>query len=272
MATRITSFEPSVWCSPITSRLALGTAQFGQPYGIANQAGQVSAAEAAAIIACARENGWDTLDTAITYGHSEQRLGEIGVREWRVVTKLPAVPESCRDVAAWVTTAVRESLARLGISKLHGLLLHRPEQLTQPQGEALYGALLAVKCAGMTDGIGVSIYQPEELDALWPRFALDLVQAPFNVLDRRLQLLRMAAPSADFWGGGAHALGISPRSFADGPGGATREIFALAVTLGPVGRLAPIRTDSGDRSVFGLRLGDSGHRPHRRGRRITGST
>ena len=46
-------------------KLALGTAQFGMDYGIANRAGRVSQDEVASILTRARSEGIDTLDTAI---------------------------------------------------------------------------------------------------------------------------------------------------------------------------------------------------------------
>ncbi|RXE55083.1 aldo/keto reductase [Methanoculleus taiwanensis] len=169
------------------SRIALGTVQFGLPYGVANTSGQVNPGEAAAILQQARAAGIDTLDTAIAYGESEQRLGEIGVEAWHVVSKLPAMPERCTNVNTWVQEAVACSLERLKIDSLYGLLLHRSEQLLEPSGEELYSALVDLKEQGMVKKIGVSIYNPEELDLLWPDFRLDLVQAPFNILDRRIQ-------------------------------------------------------------------------------------
>jgi aryl-alcohol dehydrogenase-like predicted oxidoreductase len=165
--------------------VALGTVQFGLPYGIANEAGQVTGPEAAAILRCAWSAGIDTLDTAISYGESEQRLGEIGVRDWRVVTKVPPVPDSVTDVAAWVRAAVSGSLDRLRISSLHAVLLHRADQLLGARGDALYRALRGLRESGVTGKIGVSVYSPDDLDALCPRFAFDLVQAPLNVFDRR---------------------------------------------------------------------------------------
>lgn len=170
----------------MNNRLALGTVQFGLPYGITNQAGQVSREEAAAILNHAWEAGIDTLDTAIAYGESEQRLGEIGVAKWRIVSKLPALQEPCKDVAGWVRESVDASLARLKVSRLSGLLLHRSQQLLSPQGGGLYRELIALKDQGKVEKIGISIYNPEELDALWPHYKIDLVQAPFNVIDRRL--------------------------------------------------------------------------------------
>jgi aryl-alcohol dehydrogenase-like predicted oxidoreductase len=167
-------------------KLALGTAQFGLAYGIANTEGQVTAGAAVKILARAREAGMDTIDTAIAYGESEQRLGEAGVEGWQIVSKLPAVPDGCTDIQAWVTANVDESLARLKVPHLRGVLLHRPGQLLEVNGRKLYQALSQLKDAGKVEKIGISIYEPSELDDLCAQYEFDLVQAPFNVFDRRL--------------------------------------------------------------------------------------
>ena len=168
------------------NRLALGTVQFGLPYGISNQVGQVSRAEAKAMLQLAKVNGINTLDTAIAYGDSETCLGEVGTQGFKVVTKLPAVPDSCTDVNAWVVQQVNESLLRLDLTEIHGLLLHRSDQLLGLNGAMLYQALKALKDNGQVQKIGISIYTPTELDALIPRYRFDLVQAPFNLVDQRL--------------------------------------------------------------------------------------
>ena len=168
------------------SRLALGTVQFGLPYGIANQSGQVSRAVANAMLQLALANGIDTLDTAIAYGDSESCLGEVGTQGFNVVTKLPALPDSCSDVSSWVQQQVSASLSRLGSTTVYGLLLHRSEQLLGPNGVSLYQALQKLKDNGQVQKVGVSIYSPSELSALTPRYRFDLVQAPFNLVDQRL--------------------------------------------------------------------------------------
>ncbi len=168
------------------NRLALGTVQFGLPYGIANQAGQVSRPEAKAMLQLAAASGIDTLDTAIAYGDSENCLGEVGTQSFKLVTKLPAVPDACSDVSGWVQSQVAASLARLGVSAVYGLLLHRSEQLLGSNGKELYQALQELKDNGQVKKVGVSIYAPIELEAIAKLFRLDLVQAPFNLLDRRL--------------------------------------------------------------------------------------
>jgi aryl-alcohol dehydrogenase-like predicted oxidoreductase len=170
----------------MSSRLALGTVQFGTSYGIANTHGQVSREETTLILDHAWSAGMDTLDTAIGYGESEQRLGEAGVKQWQIISKLPDIPKTCTDVASWVQDSVMDSIRRLRVCRLRGILLHRPKQLLEPQGEVLYKALVAIRRQGKVEKIGISIYSPDELDALWPNYSFDLVQAPFNILDRRL--------------------------------------------------------------------------------------
>jgi aryl-alcohol dehydrogenase-like predicted oxidoreductase len=134
----------------------------------------------------AAENGIDTLDTAIAYGESEDCLGEIGTEGFKLVTKLPSVPDGYSDVNGWVQEQVAASSSRLGVSKLYGLLLHRPDQLLGLNGKKLYQSLQRLKDDGRVQKIGVSIYTPSELEAITKQFHLDLVQAPFNLVDRRL--------------------------------------------------------------------------------------
>ncbi|MFC4313402.1 aldo/keto reductase [Steroidobacter flavus] len=168
-------------------KLALGTVQFGLAYGVANQQGQVRPEEAQQILRLASASGVDTLDTAVAYGNSEQCLGDIGVTGWRVVSKLPAVPDDCVDVTRWVRETLGASLRRLRTDRLYALLLHRPQQLLADRiGPALFAALRQLKAEGLVTKIGVSVYGPEELTELCGRFELDLVQAPFNIVDRRL--------------------------------------------------------------------------------------
>jgi aryl-alcohol dehydrogenase-like predicted oxidoreductase len=167
-------------------KLALGTAQFGLSYGVANAVGRIPPAEGAAILRRAAQASFDTLDTAIAYGDSEACLGEIGVSTWQIVTKLPALPEAVGDVSEWVGQQVSASLRRLRVSRLGALLLHRPADLLGAHSAAYRHALQGIKGQGLIQALGVSIYDPAELDALWPAFRPDLVQAPLNVLDRRL--------------------------------------------------------------------------------------
>lgn len=170
----------------MSARVALGSVQFGLAYGIANSDGLVSQIEAAGILAEASARGIDTVDTAIAYGESEQVLGNVGMAGWQVVSKLPAMPADCPDVGAWVEAQVAGSLQRLRVNHLYGLLLHRPEQLLEARGDRLQAALRGLQARGVVHKIGVSVYEPAELDRLVPYMPFGLVQVPFNLLDTRM--------------------------------------------------------------------------------------
>lgn len=167
-------------------RLALGTVQFGLSYGVANLDGMVTQDETSMILGLAWDSGIDTLDTAAAYGDSELALGAANVDGWHIVSKLPPVVPSGASVANWAVESVNRSLQRLGQPNLYGLLLHRPGQLLERDGDVLYRALQQLKSDGVVSKIGVSIYDPDELDDLCGNFDFDLVQAPFNIVDRRL--------------------------------------------------------------------------------------
>jgi aryl-alcohol dehydrogenase-like predicted oxidoreductase len=167
-------------------KLALGTAQFGLDYGIANQSGRVPADEVQQILQLASLHQIDTLDTAIAYGESERVLGQSDVSGWRVISKLPAVPTDCADLDGWVEQCVTASLSRLGIDTLDGLLLHQPMQLLEPVGERLSQALCGLQTRGLVYRLGVSVYDFDALGLMMARLPCGLIQVPFSILDQRL--------------------------------------------------------------------------------------
>ena len=167
-------------------KLALGTVQFGITYGIANNSGQVQPREVSKILEFANSSAIHTLDTAIAYGESEAVLGKQDLSDFSLITKLPAVPIDTSDVVSWANHQLQCSLQRLNITAVDGLLLHRPAQLLEKFGGALYRQLENFKQQGLVKRIGISIYEPEELDLLCKYFHFDLIQAPFNIIDNRL--------------------------------------------------------------------------------------
>lgn len=167
-------------------RLAIGTVQFGLNYGISNTGGIASDEEIRSVLNYACEHGIDTLDTAVAYGNSEERLGRVGIDAFRIVTKLPSIPANHYDDFLWYDNIVKHSANHLKKNKIEGLLLHRPMELLNAGGGRIFYHLQELKKRGRIDKIGISIYEPAELDAILPHFGVDIVQAPFNILDQRL--------------------------------------------------------------------------------------
>ena len=83
-------------------KLAIGTAQFGIPYGISNQTGKVPDDEITAILDHAWETGVNTLDTAKAYGDSEILIGKYLTNRpqnsWTIITKLAKAETSVSNI------------------------------------------------------------------------------------------------------------------------------------------------------------------------------
>ncbi len=166
--------------------LALGTAQFGLDYGISNAEGKPPQEQAHQVIARACAAGISLLDTASAYGDAEAVIGRCAdAGAMAVVTKTPRLTGDSVDRVTTLETAFAFSLARLGRSRVHGLLIHQPADLDGKAGDAVWSAMREIKESGRAAKLGVSVYARSELDAVLDRFEPDLVQLPLSLLDQR---------------------------------------------------------------------------------------
>ena len=171
------------------SKLGLGTVQWGMRYGIANRFGRSEAGEVAQMLRLARKSGITLLDTAHVYGDAESVIGQSGegLHGWRIVTKtLPGQRAEFgdRDATA-LTDAFHRSLERLNCSRVFGLLVHDTVSLLSHDGDRLWDVLQDLKSQALVSKIGVSVYDPDELDRVLDSYPIDLVQLPLNLYDQR---------------------------------------------------------------------------------------
>lgn len=161
------------------NKLILGTVQFGLNYGVNNKLGQMGTDEAHKILDLALKAGVTTLDTAAAYGSSEQVIGDfIKLKEknpFNIITKL-----TLKDGGTW-KRSLKNSQINLGIGKIDTLMFHSYGDYLNTK-EELYELLSSQKGKGFNK-LGVSVYTNEELEAVAFDINVDLVQAPFNLLD-----------------------------------------------------------------------------------------
>ena len=180
--------------NPQTPALALGTVQWGMPYGIANRSGRAPIDDVRRMLVLAAEAGLDTLDTARVYGEAETVIGDMtaGASEWRIVTKTDPGIYSDGDSAEAVFAATRRSLdesrAQLQKASLDTVLLHRPDHRWVAEGAA-WRALREAREAGEIRAIGISATSPEAALEGLEDPDVQVMQVPSSVLDRRLVTL-----------------------------------------------------------------------------------
>ncbi|APW44183.1 aldo/keto reductase [Rhodoferax saidenbachensis] len=179
-------------------RLGLGTVQWGMPYGITNRSGMATPETVVKLLARARQTGVGLLDTAWTYGDAERVLGEQGAlaNGFSIVTKtrpLKGLDLSPAESAKLVEEAFHDSLARLRGWAAYGLLVHHADDLLGPSGDALWVLMQKLRSQGLVEKIGCSLYDPQQFFLLEQRYALELVQLPYNIYDQRYVTSGMAA-------------------------------------------------------------------------------
>lgn len=167
----------------LTAKLCLGTVQFGMQYGINNALGrQPTDAEVFAVLDTALAAGIQMFDTASAYGTSEEVLGSYHLSE-KTVGIVSKLTPGTADRKEAVLEGVRCSLHRLGAQKLFCYMLHRTEDLYKI---GIMDGMCAAKECGLTEKIGVSVYEPKEAIRAAQDDRIDAVQIPYNVLDQRL--------------------------------------------------------------------------------------
>lgn len=172
-------------------KLALGTAQFGMPYGVTNATGQPKAAEVENILNYAASKSINLLDTAKLYGNSEQLLGTLlkGSGSFQFITKTPKIEASLSQklLMKQVQKDVQDSMDQLQAKALYAVLLHDAGDLLSEHSDDVYHALEQLKAEGKVHKIGISAYSPEDVELVIQRYPIDIVQMPFNLLDQRAE-------------------------------------------------------------------------------------
>lgn len=172
--------------SKLKDKIIIGTAQFGLDYGIANSLGKMKTGEIKKIIKYARTNNIKDIDTAHAYGDSEKRLGNVGIKNFNVIVKLPATNPTY-PYEQWVKKSINSSFKKLKINKADTVLVHNAKFLLDPKmGKKIYEELKRFKNKNIINNIGVSIYSISDLKNIIKKFSMDVVLISLNIFDQRI--------------------------------------------------------------------------------------
>ena len=170
-------------------KIGLGAVQFGVNYGVSNTHGKTTKYEVSQILQFAYENGISLIDTATSYGSSENILGEVVTNDdWRFVTKTPHFSDNCLNSTHvnQLKESFNQSLFNLRKKNIYGLLLHSCDDLLKPGGELIFREMERLREIGMVKKIGVSVYNSKQIAAILGKFNIDLIQLPINIFDQHL--------------------------------------------------------------------------------------
>lgn len=171
-----------------TDKLCLGTAQFGNSYGITNKNEIIETNSAERIIREAFEKGINYLDTAQAYGKAEEIIGKCAKynQNLKIISKLKKIEisQGSKDLCKILEKEFFESLIKLRSQYIDTYLVHNVKDLFSEEGEVLINWLLSIKKRGLVKNIGVSLYDPLEItQEILKNF--DVIQLPLSIYDQR---------------------------------------------------------------------------------------
>lgn len=165
----------------MSSKLILGTAQFGMNYGINNATGKIQKFEVFEILNYAFQNGIKFLDTAPVYGDAHKIIGEFHNEHtqirFKVITKIPA-----NYPIGNLEELVDNFLLEMNVDSIEVLHFHSIKDYTSSDEYAIDRIFSDLKLSRKVKSFGVSIYDNSEAELL-NRAHIDVVQLPFNLLD-----------------------------------------------------------------------------------------
>jgi aryl-alcohol dehydrogenase-like predicted oxidoreductase len=170
-----------------TPKIILGTANFGNEYGIANknQNSRNESGSISKIIQTALNLGITSFDTAKGYGDAERILGDNldGYRKLSVTTKIGK--NDC-EKSSQIISSVQESLESIKLKQFSAVLLHDSSVLGGENRNEVIKGLLELLSLGICERIGVSVYSESEV--VWAKKILPELtefQIPENICDQR---------------------------------------------------------------------------------------
>lgn len=168
-------------------KLGLGSAQFGEKYGITNSVGSLGEKKISDILNIARLNNIKFIDTAVSYSSSEKLIGKLTdiSDKFNIITKTPKF-QNIRILNSDITklrSYFFASLKKLNKKCLYALLIHRPEDLKKSNGEKLFDEMISLRKQKLVKKIGVSFSTTDSLNYVISKFPVDIIQIPVNIFN-----------------------------------------------------------------------------------------
>ena len=157
-------------------KITLGTVNFGVNYGL-NQF-KIVRNDCFDILDCAFENNIKKVDTAKSYGESEELIGNYHESKKKYFSVFTKIDSRNKDYESQIL----ESLNKTCFKSI-SVLAHNTKI---SDDHKFHEDICKLKECGIVKEYGVSVYTSQEIEnILNSKFKIDIIQLPFNALDTR---------------------------------------------------------------------------------------
>ena len=166
-------------------KLVIGSAQLGMNYGLFDNK-KTSRKEFKKIEKLVLKSKINFIDTAVSYGDSENIIGNSKLKNLHIITNIKIPNKKNIHIKKWVVEEISKSLIKLNINRIYGVLIHDYRDLLGKYGKNYLLSLQELKRKKIIKKIGISVYDSQEIQKIWKFWKPDIIQVPFNPLDNRI--------------------------------------------------------------------------------------
>ncbi len=162
-------------------KFILGSAQLGFKYGLKKK--KINNKELDKIREILKKNSLSTFDTAINYGNSQKRIGNLKIKK-KIITKIKLPKNNRINFKNWYDKVLLNTLDDLKTKKIYALLIHNTSDILRKNPELL-NAVLKSKREKLVSKVGISVYDLKEVNDVLKFWKPDIIQIPLNIFDQR---------------------------------------------------------------------------------------
>ena len=161
--------------------LVIGSANFMQKYGV--EPAKIKHNEIKKILKIAKKNNIYKIDTAEAYLKNQYIFKEID-KKFKISTKV--IPDHKWVSLEFCQKHLENHFENLNTNKVETIFFHDIKILFTKNGKKIFENFELLKKKKFFQKIGISIYDTNCLDYINSNYDFDVVQCPYNILDKRI--------------------------------------------------------------------------------------
>ncbi len=164
------------------NKIIVGTAQFDKNYGI-NRSKLTDQSFKKKIINFSIKNNLKFFDTSNVYIEYKNLFSKNMGQQ--IILKI-YFKDNIHDINQYIEQLINSHLSKFKIDKFYGILIHNFEQLSSNQINKIFKIFKILKEKNITNKIGISIYDYNNIVKIINKYQFDILQCPFSIFDQRL--------------------------------------------------------------------------------------
>ena len=165
------------------NKIILGTAQFGNNYGIAND-NKCSERTSVNIIKFAEKNKIKEIDLATLYNNLDI-ISKANLKKFKIILKINIKNSDYNNFNNKIVKEIKNTELKIK-KKINTILIHNQNFFKFKNSKLIFKKLLILKKKKIINKIGISIYDIKLIPYIIKKFKIDIIQLPFNIIDQRL--------------------------------------------------------------------------------------